>query len=320
MRSPAGIAASARRLTTSPPMSIWVKRRKEFRCGFFGRWREPILRILIGSVLPHLQAGFGGGYKLIFPGTSHRTTLGGLHRQGFDGRIRSGRSAGEHAAGNPMRQAIHAAAELTRPMLVDQPLDAGRRAGFSRGCGDPERVQDLLADEADAPAPGARSSACGSRRRGQSSLAGRPDAELQGVASSSRGVPSRAACWSACSGPIRTRSTARFRSSRCGESRLTGGWGGGPFAGSCRSPSGIARAAGSPAAFMMRWACELVVDRTVLVYAPPLYDADRTPSGPGSAFRRSGRRSGKQRRRRLRAGRAGNAAGTVALRVFPRAG
>ena len=45
---------------------------------------EANLRILIGSVLPHLQAGFGGGYKLIFPGTSHRTTLGTLHRQGLD--------------------------------------------------------------------------------------------------------------------------------------------------------------------------------------------------------------------------------------------
>ena len=48
------------------------------------------LRIMIGSVLPHLQAGFGGGYKLIFPGTSHRTTLGALHRQGIDGTVRPG--------------------------------------------------------------------------------------------------------------------------------------------------------------------------------------------------------------------------------------
>jgi lactate racemase len=29
-------------------------------------------------------------------------------------------------------------------------------------------------------------------------------------------------------------------------------------------------AAGSPSAFMLRWACELVVDRTVLVFSPPL--------------------------------------------------
>ena len=45
---------------------------------------EADLRIMIGSVLPHLQAGFGGGYKLIFPGTSHRTTLGGAASPGID--------------------------------------------------------------------------------------------------------------------------------------------------------------------------------------------------------------------------------------------
>ena len=55
---------------------------------------EADLRILVGSVLPHLQAGFGGGYKLIFPGTSHRTTLGALHRQGLDGTIRTQPAAG----------------------------------------------------------------------------------------------------------------------------------------------------------------------------------------------------------------------------------
>lgn len=43
---------------------------------------EANLRILIGSVLPHLQAGFGGGYKLILPGTSHRTTLGACIAKG----------------------------------------------------------------------------------------------------------------------------------------------------------------------------------------------------------------------------------------------
>ena len=48
------------------------------------------LRIMIGSVLPHLQAGFGGGYKLIFPGTSHRSTLGALHRQGIERQVGSG--------------------------------------------------------------------------------------------------------------------------------------------------------------------------------------------------------------------------------------
>ncbi len=61
------------------------------------------LRILIGSVLPHLQAGFGGGYKLIFPGTSHRTTLSALHRKGLGGDD-AGRLLGSDAGENPMRR------------------------------------------------------------------------------------------------------------------------------------------------------------------------------------------------------------------------
>ncbi|HEX8203989.1 MAG TPA: lactate racemase domain-containing protein, partial [Isosphaeraceae bacterium] len=63
---------------------------------------EADVRILIGSVLPHLQAGFGGGYKLIFPGTSHRTTLGALHRMGLGGD--AGRLLGGEADQNPMRR------------------------------------------------------------------------------------------------------------------------------------------------------------------------------------------------------------------------
>ena len=35
--------------------------------GVFRPVAEADVRILIGSVLPHLQAGFGGGWKLIFP-------------------------------------------------------------------------------------------------------------------------------------------------------------------------------------------------------------------------------------------------------------
>ena len=62
---------------------------------------EADLRILIGSVLPHLQAGFGGGYKLIFPGTSHRTTLGALHRQGLVGRSDAAGLLGGDAAEQP---------------------------------------------------------------------------------------------------------------------------------------------------------------------------------------------------------------------------
>ena len=46
----------------------------------------------------------------------------------------------------------------------------------------------------------------------------------------------------------------------------------------------IAAASGSPAAFMLRWARELVVDRTVLVYAPPLCERVGPRLGPVRLF------------------------------------
>ena len=46
----------------------------------------------------------------------------------------------------------------------------------------------------------------------------------------------------------------------------------------------VTAAAGSPAAFMLRWARELVVDRTVLVYAPPLRDRVGPRLGPIQLF------------------------------------
>jgi hypothetical protein len=46
----------------------------------------------------------------------------------------------------------------------------------------------------------------------------------------------------------------------------------------------VASAIGSPAAFMIHWARELVVDRTVLVYAPPLFDRLGPRLGPVRLF------------------------------------
>ena len=46
----------------------------------------------------------------------------------------------------------------------------------------------------------------------------------------------------------------------------------------------IASAMGSPAAFMLRWACELVVDRSVLVYAPPFRERIGPRLGPVRLF------------------------------------
>jgi hypothetical protein len=46
----------------------------------------------------------------------------------------------------------------------------------------------------------------------------------------------------------------------------------------------VTSAVGSPAAFMLRWARELVVDRSVLVYAPPLYERIGPRLGPVRLF------------------------------------
>jgi hypothetical protein len=73
-------------------------------------------------------------------------------------------------------------------------------------------------------------------------------------------------------------------------------------------------AAGSPSAFMLRWARELVVDRTVLVYAPPLYDRIGGRLGPVRLFGDQG----ELWRAARRALGASNREPTV--RVFPRGG
>jgi nickel-dependent lactate racemase len=68
------------------------------------------LRIIISSVSPHLQAGFGGAYKMVVPGCAHLDTIRGLHRLGLGGRPRQ--LVGTDAETNPMRQVIDAAGLL----------------------------------------------------------------------------------------------------------------------------------------------------------------------------------------------------------------
>jgi len=68
------------------------------------------LRIIISSIYPHLQAGFGGGYKMIFPGCAHLTTIRGLHRKGIGRRARQ--LVGTDVLANPMRRVIDAAGML----------------------------------------------------------------------------------------------------------------------------------------------------------------------------------------------------------------
>ena len=241
------------------------------------------LRILVGSVLPHLQAGFGGGYKLIFPGTSHRTTLGGLHGQGLDGRSDAPGLLGGDSTGNAMRTAIHAAAELLGPCWSVSHLVAGRGQVIRIVAGHPERVQNLLADEA--------------RRRLQAPEAAPADLVVAGndpwpgdpmqsfkVLLHHRGASAPGGVlaglfWTA---PDEIDRSFPITALRC--IAATGRWGGWTIRRILPLAQRIAGVTGSPAAFMLHWACELVVDRTVLVHSPPLYERIGPRLGPVQLF------------------------------------
>ena len=72
---------------------------------------EADVRIIISSVSVHLQAGFGGGYKMFFPGVASQETIRGIHSLGL-------KKKGQHQLGgttldtNPMRRTIDAAGAL----------------------------------------------------------------------------------------------------------------------------------------------------------------------------------------------------------------
>jgi hypothetical protein len=241
------------------------------------------VRILVGSVLPHLQAGFGGGYKLIFPGTSHRSTLGALHRQGLAGQSDAGRLLGGDAATNPMRRAIHDAADRLGPCFSVSHLLGGPGQMLRLEAGHPRAVQDLLADEA--------------RRRFQGSIAAPADIVVVGnhpwpgdpMQSFKVLLHHRAASrpGGVLAGLFWTDPDEIDRSFPRSAMGLIAGAG---------RPGGCAirrlvplverglSAAGSPAAFMLRWARELVVDRTVLVYSPPLHARIGPHLGPVRVF------------------------------------
>jgi nickel-dependent lactate racemase len=244
---------------------------------------EADLRILIGSVLPHLQAGFGGGYKLIFPGTSHRSTLGALHRQGLDDPSAAAGLLGEDAACNPMRRAIHAAAERLGPCWSISHSIGGSGQVFSVIAGPPEPVQDLVAADV--------------RRRFQAPLTRPADlivaanhpwpgdpmqsfkALLHHRAASRPGGVLAGIFWTDPAQIDRS-----FPIAALGQIAATGACGGWTIRRLLPLAQRIAAASNSPAAFMLHWARELVVDRTVLVYAPPLCERIGTRLGPVRLF------------------------------------
>jgi hypothetical protein len=245
---------------------------------------EADLRILIGSVLPHLQAGFGGGYKLILPGTSHRSTLGALHRRGLVGSAADGLLGGD-AADNPMRQTIHAAAGLLGPCWSISHLIGGPGQVFRVIAGRPETVQDRLTAEARR------------RFRAPSSSTGPADIVVAGnhpwpgdpMQSFKVLLHHRAACrpGGALVGLFWTNPDEIGRSFPVGALRkiaATGSIGGWAIRRLIPAAQHAAAMAGSPAAFMIRWARELVVDRDVLVYAPPLRERLGPRLGPVRLF------------------------------------
>jgi nickel-dependent lactate racemase len=245
---------------------------------------EADLRILIGSVLPHLQAGFGGGYKLVLPGTSHRSTLGALHRRGLVGAVADGLLGGD-AADNPMRRTIHAAAALLGPCWSISHLIGGPGQVFRVIAGRPEVVQERLSAEARR------------RFRAPSSSTGPADVVVAGnhpwpgdpMQSFKVLLHHRAACrpGGALIGLFWTDPDEIGRSFPVAALRkiaATGSIGGWAIRRLIPTAQHAAAMAGSPAAFMIRWARELVVDRDVLVYAPPLREQLGPRLGPVRLF------------------------------------
>ncbi|WP_210420576.1 lactate racemase domain-containing protein [Aquisphaera giovannonii] len=243
------------------------------------------LRILIGSVLPHLQAGFGGGYKLIFPGTSHRSTLGALHRRGITGEEGrdAGRLLGGDAASNPMRRAIHEAAGRLGPCFSISHLLGAPGQVFRVAAGHPERVQDALAAEARRRFRAPAAAPADIVAAGNHPWPGDPMQSFKVLlhhrAASRPGGVLAGLFWT---DPEEIdRSFPRTAMRLIAATGAAGGWG---IRRAVPLAERVLSAKGSPAAFMLRWARELVVDRAVLVYAPPLFDRIGPRLGPVRIF------------------------------------
>jgi len=107
------------------------------------------LRIVISTVCPHLQAGFGGGYKMIFPGCSHLDTIRDLHRLGISRHPKQ--LVGIEAEKNPMRLAIDAGGKLLdkfggTTFAVQYLLDDSNRP-VHIAAGNPVSTQRMLAKQ-----------------------------------------------------------------------------------------------------------------------------------------------------------------------------
>jgi lactate racemase len=242
------------------------------------------LRILIGSVLPHLQAGFGGGYKLIFPGTSHRSTLGALHRKGLGG-DQAGRLLGSDAGENPMRRAIRSAASKLGPCVSISHLLGPPGTVLHVATGHPDPVQDRLALEARRRfrAPEVDPSTVDVVVAGNDPWPGDPMMSfkvlLQHRAAGRSGGVLAGFFWTDPAEIDRSVPMPALRGIAA-----TGAAGGWMIRKGLLAADRVVSALHAPSEFLIRWARELVVDRTVLVYAPPLFDKIGPHLGPIRLF------------------------------------
>jgi len=108
---------------------------------------EADLRILVTSVSPHLQAGFGGGYKMLVPGCAAIDTIRQLHLAGLP--RRATQQVGQTHASNRMRRLIDAAgraidAHYGKSFSVQYLLDMNDQP-VSIAAGDVQAIQRMLA-------------------------------------------------------------------------------------------------------------------------------------------------------------------------------
>ena len=78
------------------------------------------LRVLVSAVSPHLQAGFGGGYKMLVPGCASLETIRAMHRRGLGRAFRQ--LVGLEPEKNAMRAFIDEAGQI---------VDARRGSSFA---------------------------------------------------------------------------------------------------------------------------------------------------------------------------------------------
>ena len=108
------------------------------------------LRIVISSVSPHLQAGFGGGYKMLLPGCASIETIRGMHRLGLEKELTQ--LVGTDSERNGLRQFIDEGGQLLdasggKTFSVQYLLD-GNDLPTAIGTGEPLPAQRMLAKQA----------------------------------------------------------------------------------------------------------------------------------------------------------------------------